>query len=102
MKLVFDEEALDDLQGIFAWIAKDDAGAAANLVNRIFDRVERLAVPELTRMGRIGRDPGTHELIEEPYIIVYEVHERASEVRVISVVHGAREREQGREGPWRP
>jgi len=93
MRLVFGEEALDDLQGIFAWIAKDDVGTATNLLNRIFDRVERLAVPDLTRMGRLGRDPGTHELIEEPYIIVYEVRERQGEVRVISVVHGARERQ---------
>ena len=92
MRLVFDEEALEDLQGLFAWIAKDDVGAATNLINRIFDRVERLAIPELTRMGRIGRDPGTHELIEEPYIIVYEVREPQGEVRVVSVVHGARER----------
>jgi toxin ParE1/3/4 len=91
MRLVFDEDALDDLQGIFAWIAKDDVGAATNLINRIFDRVERLTVPELTHMGRIGRDPRTHELIEEPYIIVYEVRERQREVRVISVVHGARD-----------
>ena len=93
MRLVFDEEALDDLRGIFAWIAKDDVGAATNLINRIFDRVERLTVPELTHMGRIGRDPGTHELIEEPYIVVYEVRERQGEVRVVSVVHGAKGRE---------
>jgi len=46
MRLVFDEDALDDLQGIFAWIAKDDVGAGTNLINRIFDRVERLTVPE--------------------------------------------------------
>ncbi len=45
MRLVFDEEALDDLQSIFAWIAKDDVVAATNLINRIFDRVERLTVP---------------------------------------------------------
>ena len=56
MRLVFDEEALDDLQGIFAWIAKDDVGAATNLISRIFDRVERLIIPELTNMGRIVRD----------------------------------------------
>ena len=92
MRLVFDDEALDDLQGIFAWIAKDDVGAATNLINRIFDRIEKLAVPALTRMGRIGRDPGTHELIEEPCIIVYEVREREGQVRVISVVHGAKDR----------
>jgi plasmid stabilization system protein ParE len=75
MRVIFDHEALDDLQRIFAWIAKDNPRAAENLVTRIFDKAERLAAPELTEMGRPGLDPGTRELIEFPYIIVYEVHE---------------------------
>lgn len=36
--------------------AKDDVGAATNLIDGIFE-TERLTVPELTHMGRIGRDP---------------------------------------------
>jgi toxin ParE1/3/4 len=92
MRLVFDEEALDDLQGIFAWVAKDDLTAATGLINRVFEKVEKLTSPELVRMGRFGRDPGTHELLEGPYIIVYEVRERRGEIRVLSVVHGARDR----------
>ena len=43
-------------------------------------------------MGRPGLDPGTHELIEYPYIIVYEVHEDRDEIVVLAVVHGARKR----------
>jgi plasmid stabilization system protein ParE len=90
MRVVFDEEALDDLQSIFAWVAKDDPAAAAGLINPIFEKMERLTGPELTRMGRFGRDAGTHELLEGSYIIVYEIDERRGEIRVISVVHGAR------------
>jgi plasmid stabilization system protein ParE len=92
MKVVFDEDALDDLQRIFAWIAKDDLMAAAALINRIFEKVEKLTGPELSRIGRFGRDPGTHELLEGPYIMVYEVDERRARIRIVSVVHGARER----------
>jgi toxin ParE1/3/4 len=66
MKVIFDDEALDDLQRIFAWIAKDNRRAAENLIARIFDKAERLAAPELTEMGRPGLDPGTRELIEYP------------------------------------
>ena len=36
MRLVFEEEALDDLQGIFNWIAKDNPRAAERLIDRIF------------------------------------------------------------------
>jgi len=92
MKVVFDEDALDDLQNIFAWIAKDNPSAAASLVRRIFDKTERLANSQLSYMGRKGRDAGTHELLEGPYIIVYEVFKRRKLVRILSIVHGARER----------
>ena len=36
---------------------------------------------------------GTRELIEYPYIIVYEVNAARGEIVVLSVVRGARERE---------
>ena len=92
MRVVFDDDALDDIQGIFAWIAKDNPKAAALLVLRIFEKAERLANPQLTFMGRKGRDVGTLELLEGPYIIVYEVFERRKVIRILSVVHGARDR----------
>ncbi|MCC6777246.1 MAG: 4-hydroxy-tetrahydrodipicolinate reductase [Hyphomicrobiales bacterium] len=72
MKVVLDEEALDDLQSIYDWIARDNPSAAEALINRILDRAERLAAPELTYTGRPGLDAGTRELVEYPYIMVYE------------------------------
>jgi plasmid stabilization system protein ParE len=39
---------------------------------------------------------GTRELVEPPYIIVYEVHEAAGEIDVLAVVHGARDRKEQR------
>ena len=93
MRVVFDDEALDDLQRIRAWIAKDSPRAADALIRRIFGKIERLITPELTHMGRPGLDPGTRELIEGSYIVVYEVHEARGEIVVLSVVHGAQDRE---------
>lgn len=92
MKVVFDDEALDDLRGIFTYIAKDNPRAANDVVKRIFERTERLAEPELAHMGHPGRDPGTLELVDAPYIIVYEIFERRGKIVVLSVVHGARNR----------
>ena|SRR5438045_1317876 len=88
MRLVFEEEALDDFQRIFAWIAKEDPSAAKDVVNQLFEKAERLLTPELVHMGRPGRDAGTHELIEGPYMIVYEVLEIRQEVVVLAIVHG--------------
>jgi len=92
MRVVFDDEALDDLKHIRAWIAKDSPRAADELITRIFDKIESLLAPELTYMGRPGLDPGTHELIENPYIIVYEVHDDRGEIVVLAIVHGAQKR----------
>ena len=92
MRIVLDEEALDDLQRIRTWVAKDSPQAADKLIARIFDRIEYLLEPELTYMGRPGLDAGTHELVENPHIIVYEVHEERSEIVVLAVLHAARKR----------
>jgi plasmid stabilization system protein ParE len=88
MKITFDIAASNDLDRIFVWIKKDNPQAAYETIERIKARVEALSTPGLSRMGRPGRDKGTHELVEAPYIIVYEVDERRNEI-VLSVVHGA-------------
>ena len=92
MRLVLEEDALSDLQGIFNWIAKDNPAAAQRLVNRIFRKLELLLTPGFARMGRLGLDPGTYELIERPYIIVYEVREQHDEIVGLAVFHSARNR----------
>jgi toxin ParE1/3/4 len=92
MKLIFDEDAVDDIQGIVSWIATDNPRAAERLIDRIFRKLQLLLTPGFARMGRIGREPGTHELIERPYIIVYEVREQRQEIVVLAVFHGARRR----------
>jgi toxin ParE1/3/4 len=97
MNITFDPAANADLDRIFAWISKDNQRAAYNMMARIQARIGLLATPGLAYMGRVGRDEGTHELVVPPYIIVYEVHERRQEIVVLSVVHGAQDRED-REG----
>ena len=51
MKVIFDDEALDDLQRIVAWIAKDNRPAAEGLVGKIFDKAERLTTPATHKHG---------------------------------------------------
>jgi toxin ParE1/3/4 len=43
-------------------------------------------------MERPGRAVGTRELIEHPYIIVYEVDDPQRLITVLAIVHGARKR----------
>jgi toxin ParE1/3/4 len=96
MKVVMRESAEDDLDRIFAWVAKDNPTAAAEIVARICDRISLLEIDGLAHMGRPGLDPGTREPVEHPYIIVYEVREDSDEVEVLSIMHGARDRSGNR------
>jgi toxin ParE1/3/4 len=93
MRVTFDPAARDELDDIFQWIAKDSPRAAHELIARIEAKVMRLLVPQLTHMGRPGLVEGTRELLEWPYIVVYQVFEDREEIVVLSVVHGARDRE---------
>jgi toxin ParE1/3/4 len=92
MRVTFEPAASDELNRIFEWIVKDNPRAAVEMVTRIEAKVMRLAAPELTHVGRPGLVPGTRELLEWPYIIVYRVDPQRDEVVVVSVVHGAQDR----------
>ena len=61
MKLVFDEAALADLEGIYNWIAQDNPPAAKAVVERVFASTEHLAT--FPQMGHTGRDEGTLEWV---------------------------------------
>ena len=50
MRLIVEEDALDDLRSIFTWIAKDNPRAAERLIDRIFRKLELLLTPGFARM----------------------------------------------------
>ena len=94
MKVIVREAAADDMDRIFEWIVKDNPRAAVEMVWRIQQRINRLALDPLAHMGRPGLVEGTRELVEYPYIIVYRVLDDRNEIIVLSIVHGARKRER--------
>jgi toxin ParE1/3/4 len=96
MKVIIHESAEDDLDRIFEWIAKDNRSAATRMVAKIRDRVNLLEIDSLAKMGRPGLVTGTRELIEYPYIIVYEVDSDRQEISVLTILHGARDRGDSR------
>jgi toxin ParE1/3/4 len=92
MKVVVREAAARDLDDIIDWISSDSPRAAAELARRILARIDWLAIPGLSRIGRPGLAEGTRELVEPPYIIVYTVDQPEDEIAVLAIVHGARNR----------
>jgi plasmid stabilization system protein ParE len=97
MKILIRPEADDDLDGIFAWIAKDSPRAAGAMIQRIRARLDLLAATGFAELGRLGRVEGTREFIDGPFIIVYEVDKKRGELVVLGIFHTARDRESGRE-----
>jgi plasmid stabilization system protein ParE len=95
MKVIFRSAAEHDLDRIFEWIAKDDPRTAHSIVDRIIERISLLELDALAHMGRLGLVRGTRELLEYPYIIVYQVFEERGEIAVLAILHGSRDR-QGR------
>ena len=92
MKVVVRRRAAEQVEAIYDYIAQDSPRAARAMVDRIYACVERVAAPELAYAGRAGRRPGTRELIEPPYVLVYRVNEKREEIVFLSVVHAARRR----------
>lgn len=81
------DTALKDLDDIGSYIALDSPRSAENTVRRIAETVAALAYHP--RMGRIGRDRTTREIVVQatPYIAVYRLRER---IEIITIFHAAR------------
>ena len=87
MEIVWREVALDSLQRVRAYIARDNPGAAERVRERILSAVRNLA--DMPNMGRPGRVEDTRELIVSgmPYIVAYTVLD--DQVVIIAVQHSA-------------
>jgi toxin ParE1/3/4 len=92
MNIVIRDSAAADLELIYAWIARYSPHAADRVVERLLERVRGVLIPGMAQIGRPGREKGTRELVERPYIIVYEVDETNDEIIVLGVFHGRQRR----------
>ncbi len=88
MKLVWTVEAINQIEDICSYIAKDNPLAAMGVANAIFDTVEA-SLSDNPNAGRPGRVSGTRELmVTGPYIVACQVGR--DRVEVLTVRHGAR------------
>jgi toxin ParE1/3/4 len=92
MELVFDDQAIADLEGIFNWIAQDSPTAAKKVTDRLFESIGLLTSFPL--MGHAGQSIGTYEWVVPrlPYVVVYQIDEQHHRVIIAAVFHGAQER----------
>ena len=90
MEIVWAPLALARLAEIRAYVALDNEEAAGRLAARIVAVVE--ALREHPYLGRVGREPGTRELVvgSTPYLIIYRV--RAKRLLILTIWHGRQHR----------
>ncbi len=88
-QIIWDPVALDHLDAIAAWIAKDSPAAAKRLVQRIFKRLERVEMFPLSG-GFIAEDDRQiyREVIQGNYRVIYRVSDDT--VIIVAVYHAAR------------
>ena len=81
--------ALDELEQLRAYIARDNPQTADAARNRILELVGMLAAHP--GLGRPGRVSGTRELVINgtPFIVPY-WQPRPGELEILAVIHGAR------------
>jgi toxin ParE1/3/4 len=89
MRVEYDPRALSDLQDIFDYISADDSAAAAKVIRRIRQSIDRLRI--LPYSGRPGRKQGIRILSvpSVPDVVVHRVLDDA--VEILAVFHTARD-----------
>ena len=75
MRLIWTRRATHDLVEIRSYIARDNPPAALRIAARIRQAIAHLAVHP--NLGRVGREPGTRELVvsRTRYVVAYSVQE---------------------------
>ena len=89
-EVIWSPEAIQDLEAISAFIARDSEYHAAMFVQRLIDATDRLA--RLPGSGRVIPEVGAsryREVIEGGYRIMYSI--AGDTVRIDAVIHGARD-----------
>jgi plasmid stabilization system protein ParE len=87
------QPAYDEINAIFDYILLDSPTNAAAMVDRIFSRLKQLEqFPEsgTKTSDKVLKKYGFRTLIEEPYIIFYNLNPELKTVYVHRILHGAR------------
>lgn len=99
MPVEWTDPALDDLEVIRDYIAKDSPYYAKRFIERIFDAAEKLQ--DHPHMGRIvpeAYQDDVRELIFQGYRIIYRT--KPDRVQIITVLHGSRNLAAKEVKPW--
>ena len=87
MRVIWSERALERVEAIALFIARDSVDTAARWTVGLFDAAERLArFPESGKAGRDVKTPGIREMVFGAYRVFYEI---GTDVEILTVRHGS-------------
>jgi toxin ParE1/3/4 len=90
MKLQWTVPAVDDLECIRNYIARDSELYAAGFVDKVLAAVDTLEFfPELGRRVTETNAKNVRELLFQNYRVVYRIH--AETIQILTIIHGSRE-----------
>jgi addiction module RelE/StbE family toxin len=99
MKIVWTVSAVDDLESVHDYIARDSVIYAASFVERIIAAIETLMdLPEVGRKVPEMDNPDIRELIFQNYRIIYRIH--SNTIQVLTIIRGSRDISQLPTKPW--
>jgi plasmid stabilization system protein ParE len=100
MRVNWTEPALEDLEAIQAYIAKDSSFYARQFIERIFDAATKLeSFPEIGRRVQEAEErTDIRELIFQGYRIIYLAQPK--HITIIAVIHGSRNLAGTEDKPW--
>ena len=87
-KIIFSPQAIEDLETIVRFIAKENPEAALRTGNKLIDRVAILENFPLLGSRHVKR-PGVRKLVSRPYLIFYRFREKENTVDILRYWHGA-------------
>lgn len=75
--IILSPASLASVEGITAWIAKDDPGTAERIGNELLDRIALLS--KFPKAGSIyGANKHWRKLVSSPHVIIYRVNKNAA------------------------
>lgn len=100
MKVDWTEPALEDLEAIQAYIARDSSFYARQFIERIFDAATKLEpFPDIgRRVPEAEERTDIRELIFQGYHIIYLI--QPEQITIIAVIHGSRDLAGMKDKPW--
>ncbi len=87
--VVWSPEALNDVDDIASYIARDSVFYAAAVVQKILDTSRELSdFPQIGRMVPELSDEAIRERFVYSYRLIYQIHDE--EILIVAIVHGKR------------